>query len=86
MGSYNCYKKRNRSRASVSFEKVENLREKLGYTIKEISELLSFSTRQYNRCRKNGKIPSFRYFALKQAIITYLLTETQEKLKMINDL
>ena len=86
MGSYSNYKKRNRGRPTVPFERIENLRKEVKFTIIQISELLEFTTRQYARCRQKGAVDAFRYYAVKQALISLCLTECQERLMQISNL
>jgi hypothetical protein len=79
-------KNKKQSLNKIPFNKIENLRKSLDYKVFEMAQLLGFTTRQYNRCKNEGEVLAYRYFALKNALMIHALQESQERLKMISEL
>ena len=84
--SYLSMRNKKNSLNKIPFGKVENLRKSLDLKVFEMAQLLGFTTRQYNRCKNEGEVMAYRYYALKNSLIIHALQESQERLKMIGNL
>lgn len=79
-------KKQNIRLNKIPFSRVEKFRESFEFNVCEISELLGFTTRQYSRCKNEGFIPAYRYFAMKNAILINVLQENSRKLEVLSQM
>lgn len=77
-------KKEKNSPNKIPFDRIENFRKAFDFKIFEMAELLGFTTRQYNRCKNQGKISACRYYALKDAMLSYILQENQSRLELLS--
>ena len=62
------YRKRNRLR-EIEFSKLEEMKEKLNITYKDIALLLGIGSKQIQMYRKCGRVPADRYYAMRDALL-----------------
>lgn len=77
-------KNQKRSLDKIPFDRVESFRKTFDYKVYEIAELLGFTARQYSRCRSLGWVSAYRYHALKDAMLSHILQESQSKLELLS--
>ena len=82
--SYMKTKIRKKSLNKISFDKVESFRRAFDFKVFEMAEMLGFTTRQYSRCKNQGRISACRYYALKDAMMTHILQESHSKLELLS--
>lgn len=84
--SLSLMKNRNKSPEKIPFHIIEDLRKAFNFKICEMADLIGFTTRQYNRCKNNGNIAAYRYYALKNAMLSHILEESQSRIKILSRL
>lgn len=62
------FKKRKRRKEVISFDHVEEVREKFGYKKFEFADLMGISVSHYHKCENKGLFPSFNFYAATDAI------------------
>ncbi len=82
--SHFSIKGRKKSLEKIPFDRVEDFRKTFSYKVYEMATLLGFTTRQYNRCKNQGRVPAFRYYALKNAMMIHVLQESQSQLEVLS--
>ena len=74
--------KRNRLR-EIEFDRVDELRMKLGFKVNEFTQLLSIGSTQWSMYRKCGKVPASRFYALKDALLYRVEQQARNSIQQI---
>lgn len=80
------YKKTKKRLREIDFERIEEIKEGLKMTYREIGSLLGVSEGQVQNYKRCGKLPADRFYALRDAMLISIEEEAREKREQLNNI